>query len=187
MLHNFSQGRRPSRVGLDFLNRGGLLYAGSYRDVNRVPITKHYPSPMLRVNMAEEILIASDVQVPVQDFGVPSKDQFMAALAKAAFHLIRGGPVYVGCGYGIGRTGTFLAGLFALHRDAQWVLRRGEGRSTDVSYDPVEETRAKYYEGAVETREQAEFVRSLDYLPLARRVALRVKPLVLLDKRYWID
>lgn len=186
MQHNFSSAPvRPQRVPLNFANGDGLLYAGSYRDQPSMKLVT-YQTRLLRVNMAAEIDRPADIVVPVADFGVPPTDKFMEALYQSSLYLVRGDAVFVGCGYGIGRTGTFLAALCALNREVLWITRRASRLGDDAYMDPVAEIRKLYHPAAVETDEQAAFVRSLHYRDTARRIALRTKPLVLLDKRYWV-
>jgi protein-tyrosine phosphatase len=135
--------------------------------------------------MAPEVKAPSDLVVPTRDFGVPPEELFKFALHAAATRLIKGGHVYVGCGYGIGRTGTFIAALCKLNREVLYLTRRGRGLGDDAVRDPVEEARRCYLERAVETTEQAKFVRGLDLFWLSRRIAARIKPTVLFDKRLY--
>jgi len=93
--------------------------------------------------------------------------------------------VFVGCGYGIGRTGTFLAGLCKLSQDVRYLLRDVDLSARDADYDAVRDVRERYLPHAVETREQRAFVDRLDVRPLARRIARKQKPWVVFDKRYW--
>lgn len=173
--------QQPRLVRLAFANRGGSLFAGPYR-------THHSLSKgTFKVKMASEIRAACDVSVPCVDFGVPDKRVFKHALSLAAANLVAGRKVFVGCGYGIGRTGTFLAALAKLHHDVLWRTRSVSALDDVAILDPVQEIRDAYYRGAVETKEQADFVRLLDVKWLARWLAFRIKPTSVFDKRFWAD
>ena len=136
--------------------------------------------------MASEIRAACDIAVPCVDFGVPNERVFRQALHLAATNLVNGKRVFIGCGYGIGRTGTFLAALAKLHHEVLWRVRSASESGEIVVIDPVEEIRDVYYKGAVETKEQADFVRLLDVQWLARWLAFRIKPTSVFDKRFWM-
>ena len=172
--------QRPRLVQLAFANLGGALLAGPYHEHRAVP------ADTFKVKMAVEIKAPCDVSVPTVDFGVPSEKVFKQALLLAATNLIKGKRVFVGCGYGIGRTGTFVAALFKLHREVLYRTRNVTMPERDWElYDPVEEARSAYYVGAVETKEQADFVRLMDLKWLSRWIAFRVKPLSIFDNRFW--
>ncbi|MBM3461041.1 MAG: hypothetical protein FJX76_02970 [Armatimonadetes bacterium] len=65
------------------------------------------------------------LELPIEDFGVPTDEQVAAYLAFVDEHLARQEPVLVHCAYGVGRTGT-LAALWLVHTgmDAQDALHR---------------------------------------------------------------
>jgi hypothetical protein len=184
LKHNSHNLPRVRVARMTFAYAGGLVYGGPYADLGSVPNPRP-PLGLLRINMAPEVKAPSDLLVPTRDFGVPPEELFKFALHAAAKTLVTGGTVYVGCGYGIGRTGTFIAALCKLNREVLYLTRRGWGMGDDAVRDPVEEVRELYLERAVETREQAQFVRSLDLFWVARRIAARIKPTVLFDKRFW--
>ncbi len=90
-----------------------------------------------------------DVKVPIRDFQVPTPEmegQFITALKEAAKASLNGRHVWVGCMGGIGRTGLFLS-----------VLAKAAGQT-----QPVEYVREHYYEHAVETPEQYDWVMNFD-------------------------
>jgi len=171
--------QRPRLVRLSFANRAGSLFGGPYRNHDMVP------EGTFKVKMASEIRAVCDIAVPCVDFGVPNERVFRHALQLAATNLVSGKRVFVGCAYGIGRTGTFLAALAKLHREVLWRTCTAPELGDDAVSDPVEEVRDLYYKGAVETREQADFVRLLDVSWLARWLAFRIKPASIFDKRFW--
>lgn len=184
MKHKFHSMPTVRKAQLDFAYAGGSLLGGPYSQVKRV---RYPPSGgMLRINMAPEVKAPADLVVPTRDFGVPPEELFKFALHAAAKTLIKGGQVYVGCGYGIGRTGTFIAAMCKLNREVLYLTRRGRGLGDDSLMDPVSEVRERYLDRAVETTEQAQFVRGLDLFWVARRIAVRIKPTVVFDKRFYL-
>ena len=99
------------------------------------------------IKLAPEVAGECDLLVRIPDFGVPTNEVFEDALATAIRAAEDGAVVYVGCMGGIGRTGTFLAGLCR-------VLRK-KGGDESVAW-----VRANYLTHAVETRKQEELVSS---------------------------
>jgi hypothetical protein len=91
---------------------------------------------------------APDVMVHVEDFSTPDPEEIRKAACLALLIGLQGGAVYVGCGFGIGRTGTLL-GLIARIADPR--LK-----------DPVAYVRENYFSQAIETDAQAEMVRTLN-------------------------
>jgi hypothetical protein len=163
---------------LDFAHGGGHVWGGPYRAASMVP------GKAFRINMAKEVVGRADLLVPTVDFGLPNVELFKFALLEAGRRLMRGESVFVGCGYGYGRTGTFIAVLYKLNREVLYLLRRGD--FGDCAFlDPVYEVRKGYRPEAVETAAQEAFVRDFDTWGLARRLAFREKPPVLFDKRLW--
>jgi protein-tyrosine phosphatase len=173
------------RVELDFAYGGGKLFAGPYREWVNIQRNLTDLNTLFRVKLAEEITGESDMVVPVRDFGVPPEGPFKAALYEAGVRLMDGKDVFAGCGFGIGRTGTYIAALCKLHREVVYILRRSRQGGDDVETDPVEEARDLYRSTAVETEDQELFVRELDLSRVARALAFRKKRLVVLDKRFW--
>lgn len=116
-----------------------LIYGGPYA---------RKPRGMFGIRMAKEINLPAAAVVECKDFGTPDPVQTIAALNKCLDLMIEGHPVYVGCMGGIGRTGTFLALLAKL-----W----------QVKGDPIHYVRCNYLVTAVETRDQANFVRAFKF------------------------
>ena len=133
---------------------------GTWGPLSRVEI---YGGPWMKkpkgyfgICMAPEVLGKSglgaprpDITVEVEDFSTPDPDAIrLAALMGLRYALHGFKPVYVGCGFGIGRTGTLL-GLMA--RIAKpWIA------------SPVEFVRRTYYAQAIETQAQRDMVETLD-------------------------
>lgn len=86
-------------------------------------------------------------QLDVPDYGVPDKAALRAILAEmlAAMRAAPDGAYHIGCKAGIGRTGTVMACLAIL--------------AGAVEGDPVSWLRAAYFQGAIETPGQEDFVR----------------------------
>lgn len=166
------------RLPLNFAYRNGVLLGGPYR---KAPLHTN----ALLVKLAAELREPCDVSVDTVDFGVPDEAQFRRALYRAAARLLKGGTVAVGCGYGVGRTGTFLAALYKLHRDILYYAGLSRTVGDDAVYDPVLEVREAYFVGAVETKDQVDFVRRLDLTWMARWFAFRLNPRCVFDKRFW--
>lgn len=102
----------------------------------------------LTVCLAEEQCRHGDphpnLLLKVADYGVPSSNsRSTQVIMRRVFQaLLNGQPVYVGCGWGRGRTGLFLA-----------LLAKACGAK-----DPVQYVRENYLPVAVETPEQEKFV-----------------------------
>lgn len=140
--------------------RGKIRVRGAWGPFSRVEI---YGGPWLKkpagyfgICMALEVLEGGglsapspDIVVEVEDFSTPDPDAIrLAALLGLQQALLNLKPVYVGCGFGIGRTGTML-GLMA-RIATPWIQ------------SPVEFVRRTYYAQAVETKEQREMVERLN-------------------------
>lgn len=89
------------------------------------------------------------------DFGLPDGSEVEILLFEALRALVNGRPLYVGCGWGRGRTGTFLALLAKILGEKQ----------------PVLFVRTNYLAEAVETSEQKNFVGAADVETLQRDLA----------------
>jgi len=90
-----------------------------------------------------------DITVDVEDFSTPDPDAIRLAALMGLQHALLGiKSVYVGCGFGIGRTGTLL-GLMA-RIATPWIQ------------SPVEFVRRTYYAQAIETQAQRDMVETLD-------------------------
>ena len=112
------------------------VYGGPYRNtVNAEGIFGVKLDPLQKLPCA--------LDVPVQDFGLPTDPEaFVDAAYRALKAVAAGKTVYVGCMGGIGRTGLFLAIMAKLCGEV----------------DPVAYVRKFYLPHAVETRQQEEFV-----------------------------
>lgn len=93
--------------------------------------------------------------VPIKDFSIPQDDAEVFYALKVAFRrLLHGNSVYVGCMGGWGRTGLFLS-----------LMAKVAGVP-----DPVAYVRSKYTTKAVETKEQAAYVRDFDVRQLQKQL-----------------
>jgi hypothetical protein len=99
----------------------------------------------------EKQTTGNDVRVETKDFGIPEEEDVRFALKVTIAWMIRGYNVYVGCGFGRGRTGLFLACLTKVMLDQ---------RVCDI--DPVTYVRLLYNELAVETPAQRKFIQDFD-------------------------
>jgi hypothetical protein len=107
------------------------------------------PIGVTGVKMAEELPFRDDgsmeIDIPTEDFSVPNKEKLLGGLESAIDRILTGELIYVGCMGGRGRTGLFLSILAKVF-------------SVD---DPVGYVRKHYYEHAVETHEQYQYVMTL--------------------------
>jgi hypothetical protein len=108
------------------------------------------PPNRVGVKMAREINKPCYVNIPTYDYNVPDIAVLNEGLTKAVEAMLRGQPLYVGCMGGKGRTGLFLA-----------ILSKAFG-----VHAPIEYVRQHYYSHAVETPQQADFVKGYR-IPLA--------------------
>lgn len=140
--------------------RGKIRIRGAWGPLSRIyihggPWIKK-PEGFYGICMAPEVLASDaytvpepDIAVDVVDFSTPDPDSArLAALCGLQAALLARRDVYVGCGFGIGRTGTML-GLMA-RIATPWITH------------PVEFVRRTYYGMAVETQEQRQMVETLD-------------------------
>jgi protein-tyrosine phosphatase len=131
------------------------LYFGSHYMVWGGPYLER-PQGMVSVKLAREINAPADLELPIKDFSTPEQAATDAVMRVAVAFILRGEPLYAGCMGGRGRTGLFLS-----------LLAKAFGVRSPVQY-----VRANYYEHAVETVQQMEFVR--DYqIPLDVQKAVR--------------
>ncbi len=140
--------------------RGKIRVRGAWGPLSKVEICGgpwlKKPKGYYGICMAPEVLAGGgltvpspDVSVDVKDFSTPDPEEIRhAALLGLRVALLNWRPVYVGCGFGIGRTGTML-GLMA-RIATPWMTH------------PVEFVRRTYYSQAIETPEQCEMVETLD-------------------------
>jgi hypothetical protein len=142
-------GKLPIRIG-------NLIHAS----VAGGPYLKKPPG-WAGVKMAQEIQAYAEINVPVKDFGTPDPEAFKLALYRAYALLIGRTNLYVGCMGGIGRTGTFLAGMAKVMSEFRRISHR-------PGFDPVLYVREHYLSHAVETKAQEKFIRDLDVVDVAR-------------------
>ena len=120
------------------------------------------PRHAFGVNMAAAEVLGGDIRVPVVDFGVPDPEVLLTRALYACYVALQGkDEVYVGCGFGIGRTGTFLAVMARItNPECDRIAAGGLGgyRKGGV----VGWLRARYRNDAVETAAQEKLVNSLD-------------------------
>lgn len=100
------------------------------------------PLDHVGIKLAAEITKHCDIDLPIRDFGVPSKEDLRNAVENAVHLILQGERVYIGCMGGFGRTGLFLA-----------ALAKTFGIKDSVSY-----VRRNYTHRAVETSEQQRLV-----------------------------
>jgi len=109
------------------------VYAGPYR---------LRPAGLKGIKLAPEVPGASDFDMPVTDFGVPSVESMDRAILMGLQFFQKEGAFYVGCMFGQGRTGTYLACML---------------KAFGYVY-PIKEVRALYNPKAVENTTQEKFV-----------------------------
>lgn len=99
----------------------------------------------------------ADVHLPIDDFSVPRDPVLVADTIVKAYRAGLGGKdVFAGCMGGMGRTGLFLA-----------ILAKAMGEK-----DPVPFVRKNYYSRAVETQEQAQYVKDFDVTDLRKKLVV---------------
>lgn len=142
------------------MSRGTLRVRGPWGPFSKIEIVGgpwlNKPKEAFGICMAPEVMGSGrpnvpepDVMVNVKDFSTPDSEEVRLAAMLGLLTALHGKrQVYVGCGFGIGRTGTML-GLMA--RIANPRLK-----------DPVEYVRENYFRQAVETQAQADMVRKLN-------------------------
>ena len=116
------------------------------------------------------ISLAEEIQGPqfwdnleIEDFGIPDDgSEVYRILHKVIWAMARGDKLYVGCRGGIGRTGLFLSLVYK-------VLCQ---QDSTVRMSPVLWVRDNYLRNAVETFEQADYVRDFDPTQLSATVTL---------------
>ena len=112
------------------------------------------------VKMAMEIDEPCDVDIPTRDFDVPDRDDLIRGVEQGLDAMWDTRMVYVGCMGGIGRTGLYMAAMAKL-----------------LGYDdPVQYVRDEYYSHAVETKQQMEYIDSLQF-PLRLRMKVKWRAL----------
>lgn len=118
---------------LNFGGRAVAIYGGPYRE---------RPAQMTGIKLAKEINAPCDIDLPIEDYSVPSVKDAKRAVLQTIKRLAKGETLYAGCWAGLGRTGLFFA-----------ILAKVAGAP-----DPVAFVRSHYNEHAVETAEQQKYV-----------------------------
>lgn len=113
----------------------------------------------VNLKLAKEIKAPFDINIPIEDFCVPEKEDMDKGLESAVRAITKGQCLYVGCMAGRGRTGLFLA-----------VLAKAFGIDK-----PVEYVRATYYSHAVETHEQFQYVSDYEIPKSVKRMLVWAK------------
>lgn len=126
-------------------SRGHSLrfYGGPFRDAFVKAPTPGY----FLVKMAAEQQGYADVTVAVHDFRAPDPEALRLAVIAGIKAAFRGDAIYVGCGAGIGRTGTYLAAVLKVFFPHS---------------DPVALVREQYLSYAVETKDQEQLLANFD-------------------------
>lgn len=135
----------------------GVLIGGPY---------KAKPMKMLGIKMAAEIQASHSVSVPTEDFNVPTLEDLTTGIVSGLMLLRQSSELYVGCMGGIGRTGLYLAAI----RKVQLAVEFGWTKKTldqdRLGQQAIIQVRAEYLPSAVETKQQQEYIRKLDVVPI---------------------
>jgi hypothetical protein len=131
-----------------------LMFGGQVVEVYGGPYFDR-PSNMVGVKLAREISEPCDIDLPILDYSVPDPQQASKALQACFERMQKGESLYVGCWGGKGRTGLFMA-----------LMAKASGHP-----DPIGHARATYNPHAVETQEQADFVRDFPIRLLSKAYA----------------
>lgn len=174
--------------------RGKLRVRGPWGPFSKVEICggpwTSVPKGAFGICMAPEVLTNSylrawpgmcpDVMVNVKDFSTPDPNEVRMAAMMGLNAALYGRSVYVGCGFGIGRTGTLL-GLMARIANPKII-------------DPVAYIRKNYYSKAIETRDQQLMVMNLNVLRAQKlyqswlwKLRRRSNAGLLLTRDVWMD
>lgn len=153
--------RPKGSIPLRFGALTGLVTGGPFKGA------KYWAGDDLTIKLAREINEECDVNLPIADFSVPSELAANEALIEVLKAFDSGQNVYAGCMAGQGRTGLFIALLVKLALDYEAELAAGPlypdfEPQFGTQTDPVLIVRSLYYRHAVETSEQADFVRNFN-------------------------
>ena len=150
MYGGYSKNSLPLRLGRQFNFR---VYAGPFKTA---------PSHCIKINLDTYNGLSADLSIDIPDFGLPTDlDYYRAIVMQAFHHCLRGDKVYVGCGAGLGRTGTFLACMTKVTMDYNRRIKKSLFRF-GRGVGPVEYVRKYYMPYAVETGAQYKFVMDFD-------------------------
>lgn len=121
----------------------GVIVGGN-SVLNRVDFPVHiYLEPAAK-RWSQNLTIHCDIP----DFGVPrDREQFYYAVVTARMALALGEDIFVGCRGGLGRTGMFIACVYALAHDVS-------------PEEAVRSVRTTYSRYAIETQEQVRYIQS---------------------------
>jgi len=141
----------------------GILFPWGVSPVMAGPYSEK-PKDSPGIKLAAEMKAKYMVDCPIKDFGIPNTKLVESALLSTIV-LMKGGLIpFVGCGWGRGRTGLFVALLIKVAHES--TRRWWDFRTVDY----VSKARAMYRPEAVETKAQEEFVRDFDVKRLAKIV-----------------
>ena len=121
-------------------------YGGSFAGRSDFRIRDYLGVSLL---LGKDHLQEGDIHIPTADFTAPPMNLIRKAVKKTMVEAVRGRKIYVGCGAGIGRTGTFLA-----------CVAKAAGYR-----HPIKWLRSQYHPQAVETKDQRELIQFFDYSP----------------------
>ena len=129
----------------------GITY---FVDLTNIGEKPQYESILKTVATSKGLESWGYIRLPIQDFGIPSKEEMINILNTIDKAISKKHKVYVHCRGGIGRTGTTVGCYLARHGPFKYGeealdevnrLFQNSGRSYESSYSP-------------ETREQMDFV-----------------------------
>lgn len=125
------------------------------------------PAGALGIKLAQEIQADCHVDIPIQDFNVPTQKEMEVGVIQSLSLIIDFGQdheIWAGCMGGMGRTGLLFACLIKVSQE----LNRNRWMPWVKQPDPVAFVREKYYSHAVETSSQMKFVDEFDAKAVAK-------------------
>ena len=137
----------PVQVGSYEVLAGGLMHFSHGEDLPAADLVVLLTEGTYGVEKWYRERGTKVIHYPVVDYAVPQEESWIELLQEIIQELRGGSRVQIFCGGGHGRTGMVLSSLVAL-------------LEPEVE-DPVQTVRERYCPQAVETAEQAAFVRSL--------------------------
>ena len=154
----------PKPVGFTIFGRPTKLWAGAFEYWPTMPQYTY------RVSMLEHDSDA-DLHIKTEDFSVPDVSTLESGVATVVRKLLWGQMVYVGCGWGIGRTGLFLAALQKAEMLARLRFTRESWDHKTVARVAVSEVRERYNPAAVEKPIQHAYLADLQVKTGVERLA----------------